>query len=106
MKAYKNIQPDMLKYLRNSVMKKGQPAAMHVLLFLVSDERRNKKPFAMPVQYIPYTSIRGQFLRDMTNKIKQEIVKMDLKRVVKANIVTGSTMKIKQRSCEYTSILV
>jgi hypothetical protein len=81
--ALKNIEQDMLAYLRNLFMKKRQPAATHVLLFLVSDERRNKKPFAMPVQYIPYHSIRDQFVRDMTNNIKRGMMKMELKPVGK-----------------------
>jgi len=83
-KQFKNLLPDMRKYLRNLFVKKRQPGATHVLLFLISDERRNKKPFAMPVQYVPYKSIRDQYLRDMTDKIKQEMVKMDLKPVGKA----------------------
>lgn len=80
---YTTLFPDMHKYLRNLFIKKRQPAATHVLLFLISDERRNKKPFAMPVQYVPYHSIKDQYLRDMTDKIKQEMVKMDLKPVGK-----------------------
>lgn len=81
--AYKTILKEMNVYLRNLFVKKRQLAATHVLLFLVSDERRNKKPFAMPVQYIPYKSIKDQYLRDMTNTIKQEMVKMGLKPVGK-----------------------
>ena len=64
-KAYKSLENDMIVYLRNLFIKKRQPAASHVLLFLLSDERRNRKPFAIPVQYVPYHSLRDQFVRDL-----------------------------------------
>ncbi|XP_078357969.1 uncharacterized protein LOC144642774 isoform X1 [Oculina patagonica] len=79
--ALQNIEEDAITYLRNLFIKKRQPGATHVLLFLISDERRNKKPYALPVQYVPYKSIRDQFVRDLTDDIKREMVKMDLKPV-------------------------
>jgi len=87
MKALKSIEKDMMTYLRNLFIKKRQPGATHVLLFLLSDERRNKKPFALPVQYVPYHSLRDQFLRDLTNNIKQEMMRMELKTVGKNSYV-------------------
>ena len=65
-------------YLRNLFIKKRQPAATHVLLFLLSDEKRNKKPFAIPVQYVPYHSLRDQYVRDLTDSIKREMMRMEL----------------------------
>ena len=50
--ALQNVEHDALMYLRNLFVQKRQPGATHVLLFLVSDERRNKGPYALPVQYI------------------------------------------------------
>ena len=79
--ALQNIEKDTLTYLRNLYIKKRQPGATHVLLFLISDERRNKKPYALPVQYVPYKSIKDQFVRDLTDSIKREMIKMSLKPV-------------------------
>jgi len=79
--ALKNIEKDALCYLRNFFMKKRQPGATHVLLFLVSDERRNRKPYALPVQYVPYKSIRDQFVRDLTDIIKTEMIALGLQPV-------------------------
>ena len=62
-------------------MKKRQPAATHVLAILISEERRNKKPYAIPVQFFPYCSIRDQYIGDVTAQVKTEMVKMDLKPV-------------------------
>ena len=76
--ALQNIEKDALTYLRNLYIKKRQPGATHVLLFLISDERRNRKPYALPVHYVPYKSIRDQFVRDLTDNIKREMMKMSL----------------------------
>ena len=77
----RDIKPDLLKYLRNLFMKKRQPAATHVLAILLSEECRNKKPYSIPVQFIPYHSIKDQYIRDISATIKSEMVKMDLKPV-------------------------
>ena len=57
-------------YLKNIYKKKRQPAATHVLVVMVSEERRNKKPYAVPVQYVPYFSLRDQFVRELLQKVK------------------------------------
>ena len=81
--ALQHIEKDALCYLRNLFVKKRQSGATHVLLFLVSDERRNRKPYALPVQYVPYKSIRDQFVRDLTDIIKREMIALGLKPVGK-----------------------
>ena len=77
----RNLQQDYLKYLRNLFVKKRQPAATHILAILVSEEHRNKKPYSIPVQFVPYSSLKDQYIRDLTAGIKAEMVKMDLKPV-------------------------
>ena len=79
--SLRNLQDDLMKYLRNLFVKKRQPAATHVLAILVSEERRNKKPYAIPVQFVPYCSIKDQCIPDLTAKIKVEMVRMNLKPV-------------------------
>ena len=87
--ALQHIEKDALCYLRNLFIKKRQPGATHVLLFLVSDERRkNRKPYALPVQYVPYKSIRDQFVRDLTDIIKREMIALGLKPVGKFIVLT------------------
>ena len=82
-KSMKNVKSDLLKYFRNVYIKRRQPAATHILVFLLSEERRNKKPYALPIQYIPYKSIRDQFIRDMNNEIKTVMVSMGMRPVGK-----------------------
>ena len=62
---------DFLKYLRNLFVKKRQPGATHVFVFLVSEERRNRKPYCLPVQYIPYHSLKDQYVRDLIWKSQE-----------------------------------
>ncbi|XP_064622698.1 uncharacterized protein LOC135484921 isoform X2 [Lineus longissimus] len=69
---------DYKTYLKNLFKKKRQPPASHVLVFMLSDERRKKKPYAAPVQFIPYHSIRDQYIRDFSKAIKQEMVSSGL----------------------------
>ena len=52
-------------YLKN-FLKKKRTAATHVLVIAVSDERRSSKPYTLPVQYLPYKSLRDQYIRDIT----------------------------------------
>ena len=75
----RNLKQDYQKYRRNLFVKKRQPAATHTLAILVSDERRNKKPYSIPVQFVPYNSLKDQYIRNLTSGIKSEMVKMDLK---------------------------
>ena len=74
----KDSESNMSLYLRNIFKKKRQPAATHVLVLMVSDERRNKKPYALPVQYIPYYSLKDQYIRDFTKVLKQNMVQLGL----------------------------
>ena len=61
-------------YLRNLFVKRRQPAATHVFVFLLSDERRNKKPYCLPIQYVPYHSLKDQTVRELTNNIRKKIL--------------------------------
>lgn len=52
-------------YLEN-LFEKKQIAATHVLVLTLSNERRQKKPYALPVRFIPYQSLMDQFVHDFT----------------------------------------
>ena len=64
---------DWEQYLRNLFVKRRQPAATHVFVFLLSDEQHNKKPYSLPIQYFPYYSLKDQTLRELTNSIRKEM---------------------------------
>ncbi|KAK3716248.1 hypothetical protein QZH41_018049, partial [Actinostola sp. cb2023] len=64
-----NLHPEITKYLRNLFKKKRSPAT-HVLVTMISDERRNRKPYALPVRYIAYRNIKDQHVRDLNRELK------------------------------------
>ena len=70
--------PGYLQYLRN-LFKKKRTCATHVLVFMVADEQRNTKPYAIQIQYVPYKGIRDQEVRDLTKGIKEQMTNAHLK---------------------------
>ena len=46
---------------------------------MVADEQRNTKPYAIPIQYVPYKGIRDQEVRDLTKGIKEQMTNAHLK---------------------------
>lgn len=83
----KDSGSDMALYLRNIYKKRRQPAATHVLVIMVSDERRNHKPYALPVQYIPYYSLKDQYIQDFAKVVKQNMVQLGLQVVGKFQLL-------------------
>jgi len=71
------LREDNKTYLHN-LFKKKRVAADHALVVLVSDERRNQKPYAVPILLIPYHSIRDQFLQQFLDKCHEEAKKLGL----------------------------
>ena len=59
-------------------MKKRQPAATHVLIIMVSEERRNRKPYSLPVQYVPYHTICDQYIRDLSKSVKLKMTELGM----------------------------
>ena len=66
-----------------SVIKKvtrhQRTAATHILVFMISNEERRKKPYAMPVQCMPYTSLSDFKVRELANLIIGEMTSRKMK---------------------------
>ena len=54
-------------------------AATHVLVYMISLEERNKKPYALLVQCLPYRGISDAKVRKLADQILQEMVKRNMK---------------------------
>lgn len=52
--------------------------ATHVFVFMVSSEARNKKPYALPVQCIPYAGLREVDLRRLINDLCKEMISLGM----------------------------
>ena len=81
-----NLAASSFIYLRN-LFKKKRTAATHVLVLMLSDGKRSKKPYALPVCYAPCRTLKDQFVRDLTKDLKEEMRKWELR--VKGKPVTN-----------------
>lgn len=79
---FKCLNKDLNAYFKN-LYKKKRTAATHVLVIAVSDEQRRSKPYRLPVQFIPYRSLRDQFIRDLTLPLKKAMTDAGLEVVGK-----------------------
>ncbi len=59
------------KYLRD-LFKKKRTAVTHMLVIMISDEQRNKKPYAIPGQYVPYKSLTNQKAQELADGVKEK----------------------------------
>ena len=50
----------------------------HILVFMISAQDRQRKPYALPVQYILYKGMCDTMVHDLANKIISEIVKQKM----------------------------
>ena len=53
--------------------------ATHMFVLMISSELRNKKPYAVPVQCIPYAGIRESDIRQLINLLIKEMVGIGMK---------------------------
>ena len=54
-------------------------AATHLMVFMISHEHRDRKPYALPVQCLPYTGLSEAKMRSLANEIIKEMVKRNMK---------------------------
>ena len=76
---HNEVKNDLTKYHKGLYKKKRQPAATHVLVIMASEEKRRFKPYALPIQYIPYHTITSKQVLVFVDKIKKKMVEMDMK---------------------------
>ena len=53
--------------------------ATHLLVFMISHESRNQKPYTLPIQCVPYKGLSVRAIRALANKIIEEMVKRKMK---------------------------
>lgn len=68
-KSLISFKSRVLEYLHGLCTKK-RTSASHLLVFMVSDELRNRKPYAVPVQFMPYCSLTDSKLRDLEYQLE------------------------------------
>ncbi len=71
--VHHGLEEDLYTYCKHLYKKKRWPAASHMLVIMLSDEKRATKPYALPVQYIPYHSITDKQVCGLTSKITDKM---------------------------------
>lgn len=49
-------------------------AATHIFVIMISPEDRSRKPYALPIQCLPYVGMPERTARELTNKVVKEMV--------------------------------
>lgn len=65
-----SLKSNMLSYLKDLFTKK-RTAASHILVFMIADELRDRKPYAIPVKFMPYKSLTDSKLREMELQVEE-----------------------------------
>ena len=86
--------PHKLGEVRNSLSvfitafsKYTQTAASHIFVFMISPTKRDKKPYAIPIQCVPYRGMKESTLRKLTTQIAHEMHHRKMK--VAGKLVNG-----------------
>lgn len=64
------LKSSILCYVKDLFSKK-RIAATHLLVFMITDERRNRKPYAIPVRFLPYRSFTDAKLRELEVELEE-----------------------------------
>lgn len=78
--------PNQLQVIRRTltafikgVTRQQRTAATHILVFMISEETRRRKPYALPVQCLPYKGLADSKVRSLANEIIREMCKRQMK---------------------------
>jgi len=68
----------LLSFLQSTYRFKRTPAT-HIFVLMISPEQRNRKPYALPVQCVPYTSLKHKTCRKLLNDLITEMHNRQMK---------------------------
>ena len=68
-----------LQEVIRGVFRLKQTPATHMFVMMISSELRNRKPYAVPVQCVPYAGLRESEMRGMVTLLVREMVKVGMK---------------------------
>ena len=77
-KTVTKLKDGMLSLIK-TVSKYKRTAATHALVIMISPEERRQKPYALPVQCVPYRSLTDNMARNLVNKVIKEMLKRRMK---------------------------
>ena len=69
-----NVRQKLVSFIKGVTRHQRTPAT-HILVFMISSEERRKKPYALPVQCVPYKTLTDSKIRSLANEIVSEMKK-------------------------------
>ena len=72
------VRSKLMEVLKGLYRFKCTPAT-HIFLYMISSALRNRKPYALPVQCVPYSTLTERDMRRMVNAIVAEMVSHGMK---------------------------
>ena len=73
-----SIQQSLISFI-TGITRHQRTAATHILVFMISCEERRTKPYAIPVQCIPYKGLGDVKICNLANTVILEMVKRNMK---------------------------
>ena len=70
---------DMVTTFIHDLSRHQRQVATHIFVLMISCEQRDAKPYAIPVQCLPYKSINQQHMREIVNNLMQEMISTGMK---------------------------
>lgn len=67
------FRSSLLLYTKQLFMKK-QVVVTHLMVFMIADESRNRKPYALPVQVMPFKGMKDSKLRELYEGLRKVMV--------------------------------
>ena len=77
LKCNTKLKEDLLELVKGLFTKKREVAS-HLLIFMISDELRNRKPYAIPVRFLTYSSITDAKLRELEKDLVNAMEKIGM----------------------------
>ena len=67
-KVWGQLRDKLCNYLKQLYFRKREPAS-HLLVFMIADEQREFKPYAIPVRVLPVTTVTDKAIRNMRDEL-------------------------------------
>ena len=67
-----------LKEYTKGMTDKKRTAATHLMIFMISDEARNTKPYALPVRFMPVRCVTDAKMRLLREELRTEMTKIGM----------------------------
>lgn len=71
-KTLNDLKPKILKYYKD-IYPMRREEATHLMVFMIADELRNRKPYAIPVWFLSYHSITDQKMRELDIQLEKHM---------------------------------